>query len=109
MFIRKLFVAFVLLISASAFAQQSVTKGPYMVNLETDSKAIPTGKEAMLDVFVMDANTMAPVEGLTITPSLTMPSMTGMMLEKPKVMPGSQPGHYNIMATFPHAGGYRLA
>ena len=92
----------------TAHGQQMVTVEPYMVQLETAPKEIKAGSPSALDIFVMDSKSMDPIDKLMITASLVMPSMTGMMLDKPTVKPGSKAGHYEVKATFPHAGDYRL-
>jgi hypothetical protein len=79
-----------------------------MVQLETAPKGIKTGVATTLDVFVMDSKSMEPVDKLTVTASLVMPAMTGMMLDKPTVKQGAKPGHYAVTATFPHAGDYHM-
>jgi hypothetical protein len=91
-----------------ANAQQTATSGPYMVQLATDEKSIPIRSETTLDLFVMDAKSMAPVPGLTITGSLDMPEMGGMDLKTPVFSAGSQPGHYNAVVSLPMKGSYRL-
>ncbi|HWD40873.1 MAG TPA: FixH family protein [Fimbriimonas sp.] len=101
-------LALVASLSTASFAQQSVTVRPYMASIETDLKSVPTGNPFTLDVFLMDATSMAPSEGLSVTADLTMPSMAGMMLDKPKVTKGEKPGHYNVEVTLPHMGEYRL-
>jgi hypothetical protein len=95
-------------LSLPSLAQQSVTVDPYMAVLKTDPKTISPGKAATLDIFVMDATSMAPSQGLNVTASLSMPAMSGMALEPPKVTPGDKPGHYNVRIIFPHAEEYKL-
>ena len=90
-------------------AQTSVTSGPYMAQLTTDQKSIPTGESTTIDVFLMDAATMAARPGLTVKAKLTMPSMASMLLDDATVTPAGEPGHYKIQVTFPHTGEYRLA
>src|SRR5690349_20390410 len=89
-------------------AQQTVTSGRYMVQLTTEDKSIPIGGKTILDLFVMDAKSMAPISGLKITGTLDMPDMGGMDLAKPEIEAGREPGHYDITATFPMRGEYKL-
>lgn len=91
-----------------SLAQQTVTVEPYMAVLKTDPKTIAPGKAATLDIFVMDASSMEPSPGLSVTASLSMSAMSGMTLETPKVTPGDKPGHYNVRVTFPHSEEYKL-
>jgi hypothetical protein len=99
---------FIAMICSFAAAQQTVTAGPYMLQIETESKAIPIGGKTTLDLFVMDGKSMAPISGLKITGSLDMPEMGGMNLAAPMIKAGSQPGHYDIFALFPMKGEYKL-
>lgn len=104
---------FITLIVATAFcavasAQQTVTAGPYMIQLVTDPKSIPTRVETNLDLFVMDATSMAPISGLAIKGKLDMPSMGGMDIPAPVAKPGKENGHYDIKVTFPMKGEYKL-
>ncbi len=97
-----------LLMPSEAQAQQTVTSGPYMVQLTNDEKTIPLKGKTTLDLFVMDAKSMAPIQGLKITGSLDMPEMGGMDLATPVITAGTQTGHYDIVVTFPMKGTYRL-
>ena len=104
----SIFSASFVMLPARASAQQTATSRPYMVQLVTDEKTIPIRSETRLDLFVMDAKSMAPVSGLTITGSLDMPEMGGMDLKTPVISAGSQPGHYNASVILPMKGTYRL-
>ncbi len=95
-------------LSLPSLAQQSVTIDPYMAVLRTDPKSIVPGKEAVLDIFVMDASSNVPSQILSITAELSMPTMSGMAFKLPKVTPGGKPGHYNVQLTFPQKGEYKL-
>ena len=77
-----------------------------MVHWEPTS--IASGAKQHIDVFVMDAKTMAPSTGIKLSASLSMPSMQGMILENPSVAPGKSAGHFDVALTAPHAGDYRL-
>ena len=92
----------------SGNAEQTVTVAPYMAVLRTDPKTITPGKEAALDIVVMDSTSMAPSQGLFVTVSLSMPTMPSMTLARPKVTPGDSPGHYIVRGIFPQAGEYKL-
>ena len=105
---RLTFLGAILLFACLAAAQQTVTAGPYMLQMVTKPASIMTGKQTVLDLFVMDAKSMAPVSGLTITGNLDMPSMGGMDIPKPAIAAGKEPGHYLIQATFPMSGEYSL-
>ena len=94
--------------SFPSIAQQSVAVDPYMAVLRTDPKTIVPGETATLDFFVMDAALMAPGDGLNISAHLLMATMPGKGLDQPSVTPGSEPGHYLIRVTFPHAEEYTL-
>ena len=108
----RLQLAFVLAatigLSPPSRAQQTVTADTYMAVLKTDLKTIAPGKAVTLDIFVMDATSMAPGQGLSVVASLSMPAISGMALETPKVAPGDKPGHYGVQLTFPQAGEYEL-
>lgn len=91
-----------------AIGQESVTAGPYMIQLPSNAKALPTRSKTPIDIFVMDAKTMAPTTGLKITATMDMPEMGGMSLQNPTVEPGKEAGHYTVTAQFPHAGSYRI-
>ena len=106
--ISALVLAAPISLSLPSLAQQTVTVDPYRAILTTDPKTIAPGKKITLDIFVMDASSMAPRQGLSFTTSLSMPSMSGMALAPPRVMPGDKPGHYNVQITFPQAGEYKL-
>ena len=95
-------------LSLPCAAQQTVRVDPYMAVLETDPKTIAPGKATTLDILVMDAASMAPSAGLSVTASLSMPAMSRMALETPRVNQGEKPGHYNVRITFPQAGEYKL-
>ena len=95
-------------LSLPSLAQQTVIVDPYRAVLRTDPKTIVPGKAVTLDIFVMDATSMAPSEGLSVTTSLSMPAMSGMALEAPTVTPGPKPGQYNVRITFAHAEEYKL-
>lgn len=90
------------------FSHQTVTADPYMAVLETDLKGVAVGKSTTLDILVMDAMSMAPISGLALTASLSMPAMADMALPAPKVSPGMEAGHYNVQTAFPQPGEYRL-
>ncbi len=92
---------------AIGFAQQTVNAGPYMLQLTPASKSIPTGK-SVFDLFVMDGKTMAPISGATINASIDMPSMGGMDLATPEIVPGKESGHYDVSVTLPMKGEYQL-
>ena len=92
----------------AAFAQETQTAGPYMIQVAAHPDPLPVGKSVPLDAFVMDAKSMAPISGLTLKASLTMPAMAGMAIEPPKVKASGQPGHYKIALNLPMAGDYSL-
>ena len=113
--IRRLFWLCASLITASVspFASfradaQTVATDKFMIQVVSEQKALPTGKPASIELFVMDASSMAAVAGLEISAKLSMPSMESMMLEGPKVSKGPKPGHYTISLRFPHHGEYRI-
>jgi hypothetical protein len=107
-FLPALALAAFIGISLPAFAQQTVTVDPYMAVLNTDPKTLEPGKALTLEFFVMDSKSMEPSDLVTVTASLSMPSMSGMIIDPPKVTKGSKPGHFQVHLTFPHAGDYRL-
>ena len=74
-------------LSLPSFAQQRVSVDPYMAVLRTDPGSIAAGTAVTLDILVMDATSMAPSEGLSVTTSLSRPAMSGMALEAPAVTP----------------------
>lgn len=94
--------------TAGRLVQQSVNAGPFMIRLPKGADALPVGDAVSLDIFVMDAKTMAPRPGLKILATLTMPSMAGMRLQNPSVEPAIESGRYTITAQYPHAGAYRI-
>ena len=109
---RKLLCVFVFAVtiglSLPSFAQQRVSVDPYMAVLRTDTRNIVTGTAVTLDILVMDAISMAPSEGISVTTSLSTPAMSGMALEVPTVTTGLKPGEYNVRITLPHAEEYKL-
>ncbi len=104
----RLLLAAAIGLTIPSFAQQTVTADPYMAVLRTDLKAVTVGKVTTLDFLVMQSTSMAPISGLGITATLSMPTMVGMTLESPKVAPGAGAGHYSVKVTFPQSGDYRL-
>ena len=92
-----------------AVAQQTVNAGPYMLQLTGNAKAIQARTPQVLDLFVMDGKTMAPISSLSVAASLDMPEMGGMDIPAPIVVPASQAGHYAISMKLPMAGKYELA
>lgn len=107
-------LAFVLVLAANiclslpGIARQSVTVEPYKAVIKTDLKTIVAGKAATLDIFITDTKSMAASQGLSVTAVLSMPEMSGMTLDHPKVTPGEKPGHYTLHLTFPQPGQYKL-
>ncbi|MBC7405781.1 MAG: hypothetical protein H7252_08870 [Cytophaga sp.] len=95
-------------LSLLSFAQQRVSVDPYMAVIRTDPRNIAVGTAVTLDILVMDATSMAPSEGLSITTSLSTPAMDAMALEVPKVTTGLKPGEYKVRITLPHAEEYKL-
>lgn len=93
---------------AFAAPQQSVTAGPYMVQLPANHGSLVAGKPVSLDPIVMDAKTMAPSSGLKIVASPVMPEMPSMAMDKPTVEAGKVDGHYLVGLQLPHEGSYRL-
>ncbi|HEY3412499.1 MAG TPA: FixH family protein [Armatimonadota bacterium] len=53
--------------------------------------------------------TLIPVEGVTVTAEVTMPSMPGMAPMTPTVHEEGAPGYYGLSALFPHGGKYHIA
>lgn len=95
-------------IASIAFAQQTVTAGPYLLQLLTEPHSISIGTKQKLDLFVMDGKSMAPISGLKITGSLVMPEMAEMDVTKPDISPNNQAGHYDVSVTLPMQGAYKL-
>ena len=53
--------------------------------------------------------TLVPVEGVTVSAEVTMPSMPGMAPMTPTVHEEGAPGYYGLSTLFPHGGKYHVA
>ena len=79
--------------------------GQIHLSLQTPKMVSPGEQDISLSATFSKGN---PVIGLTGTAELSMPSMSGMMLETPTIMPSETPGIYKVHAKFPHPGDYKL-
>ncbi|MER3495559.1 MAG: hypothetical protein C4320_01270, partial [Armatimonadota bacterium] len=88
--------------------------GKYQIQLRVPEKGLFAGETVDVEFRLSDSTQNDPVEGkkgvANAAPmvQVTMPSMPGMPVVKPRVHGEGVPGDYGIELSFPHGGDYKI-
>ncbi len=106
---KLLFMGCLALAHSSGVAQGQIKAeaGSYEVVLDGPTHLVAQ-KNVSFELTVTDRSMRPNQEPIELDAKLEMPSMTGMMLERPRLEHLAS-GKFKLMLDFPHAGDYRLA